>query len=104
MALALENARLLEDSQRRASKERVIGEVTTKISQSINLRNVLQTAVEELGRVMPGSDVVIQLQSSNDGQRESCIMKNRQLIPEILFAAITKSAPGKGALSLFPRR
>jgi GAF domain-containing protein len=73
VALALENARLLEDSQRRASKERVIGEVTTKISQSINLRNVLQTAVEELGRVIPGSDVVIQLQSSNDGQRESTL-------------------------------
>ncbi len=73
VALALENARLLEDSQRRASKERVIGEVTTKISQSINLRNVLQTAVEELGRVIPGSDVIIQLQSSNDGQRESTL-------------------------------
>ncbi len=73
VALALENARLLEDSQRRASKERVIGEVTTKISQSINLRNVLQTAVEELGRVMPGSDIVIQLQSSKDRQRESTL-------------------------------
>ena len=28
-------------------------------------------------------------------------MKNRQLIPEILFAAITKSASGKGDLSHF---
>ncbi|HUI90475.1 MAG TPA: GAF domain-containing protein [Anaerolineales bacterium] len=65
VALAVENATLLEDSQRRASKERIIGEVTTKISQSINLRNVLQTAVEELGHVIPGSDVIIQLEAGN---------------------------------------
>ena len=67
VALAVENAALLEDSQRRASKERIIGEVTSKISQSINLRNVLQTAVEELGHVIPGSDVIIQFESENDG-------------------------------------
>jgi len=67
VALAVENAALLEDSQRRASKERMIGEVTSKISQSINLRNVLQTAVEELGHVIPGSDVIIQFESS-DGE------------------------------------
>ena len=61
-ALAMDNARLLEESQRLASKEAKIGEVTAKISSSINMRSVLQTAVEELGRALPGSDVVIQLQ------------------------------------------
>lgn len=61
LATALENTRLLEDSLNRANKERVIGEITSKISASINMRNVLQTAVEELGRAIPGSDVVIQL-------------------------------------------
>ena len=61
LASALENARLLEDSVRRANKERVIGEITTKISASVNMRNILQTAVEELGRAIPGSDVLVQL-------------------------------------------
>jgi GAF domain-containing protein len=70
VALALESARLLEDSQRRASKERIIGEVTAKISQSINLQNILQTAVEELGRVIPGSDIVIQFQSDSDKRKQ----------------------------------
>ncbi len=70
VALALESARLLEDSQRRASKERIIGEVTSKISQSINLQNILQTAVEELGRVIPGSDVVIQFQGESDNKKQ----------------------------------
>ena len=66
LALALENARLLQDSQRRAAKEQKIGEMTAKIGSSINMRNVLQTAVEELGRALPGSEVVIQFQSSQE--------------------------------------
>jgi len=66
LALALDNARLLQDSQRRAAKEQKIGEVTAKIGASINMRNVLQTAVEELGRALPGSEVIIQFQSSEE--------------------------------------
>jgi len=65
MGLALESARLLEDSQRRAAKEQQIGEISAKIGASINLRNILQTAVEELGRALPGSSVAIQLQNKD---------------------------------------
>jgi hypothetical protein len=68
LATALENARLLEDSMRNANKERVIGEITSKIGTSVNIHNVLQTAVEELGRAIPGSDVVIQFQSVRENQ------------------------------------
>jgi GAF domain-containing protein/HAMP domain-containing protein len=63
-ALSLDNARLLQESQGRAAKEAKIGEVTAKIGASINIRNVLQTAVEELGRALPGSDVVIQFEQN----------------------------------------
>ena len=66
LATALENARLLEDSMRRANKERAIGEITTKISSSVNMRNVLQTAVEELGRAIPGSEVLIQFRPDTE--------------------------------------
>jgi len=66
LALALDNARLLQDSQRRAAKEQKIGDVTAKIGASINMRTMLQTAVEELGRALPGSEVVIQFQSAKD--------------------------------------
>jgi len=62
--LALDNARLLFESQRQTAKEQKIGEVTAKIGASINMRSVLQTAVEELGRALPGSEVVIQFQSN----------------------------------------
>jgi GAF domain-containing protein len=66
ISFALENARLYQDAQRRASKERVISEIATKVSSSVNMDNILQTAVEELGRVLPGSEVVIQFEQEVD--------------------------------------
>lgn len=69
LSLAIENARLIQESQSRAAKEQIISEVTSRISSSINLKNILQSAVEELGNAMPGSEVVIKLQ--NDGNNNS---------------------------------
>jgi len=70
-AIAMDNARLLEESQRLASKEARIGEVTARISSSINMRSVLQTAVEELGRALPGSEIVIQFQAEHNKNKAS---------------------------------
>jgi GAF domain-containing protein len=66
VALAIENARLLEDSQLRASRERTIGEVSTRITSSINIENILRTTVQELGRMVPDSEVVVQLQEESN--------------------------------------
>jgi GAF domain-containing protein len=66
LALALENAHLLETTQRRAATERTIGEIASRISGSVNLRNVLRTTVQELGRALPGSEIIIQFQSDQD--------------------------------------
>jgi GAF domain-containing protein len=66
LSLALESATLLQTTQRRAEIERLTADISGKISSSINLRNVLQTAVEELGHILPGTEVVIQLQSPKD--------------------------------------
>lgn len=66
VGLALENARLISTSQKRASKERTISEMTTRISAATDMETILKTAVQELGRVLSGSDVVIQLEESQD--------------------------------------
>jgi GAF domain-containing protein/HAMP domain-containing protein len=65
LSLALENARLIQESQRQVIKEQAISEITSKIGSSINLENVLQTAVEELGRSIPGSEVIIKLKEDD---------------------------------------
>jgi len=58
-ALALENARLVESAQRRASRERAIGEISTRIGAVNDIEAILQTAVEELGRKIGGAAEVI---------------------------------------------
>ncbi|HJR81168.1 MAG TPA: GAF domain-containing protein [Anaerolineales bacterium] len=61
-ALALENARLVESAQRRASRERAISEITTRIGAVTHVESILQTAVEELGRkIGGGAEVILEL-------------------------------------------
>ncbi|MCJ7433532.1 MAG: hypothetical protein MUO77_08600, partial [Anaerolineales bacterium] len=56
---------LIQDTQKRAAKEQAVSEITTKISGSIDMRNILQTAVEELGHALPGSEVIIEFEQKN---------------------------------------
>ena len=63
VAMAVENARLVLESQKRASKEQVIGEASTKISSAINLDNILQTTLREMGRILPGAEISIQVEN-----------------------------------------
>jgi GAF domain-containing protein len=67
--LAVENFRLLTEAQRRAAKERTVGEITARIGSSVNVREIIQTAVEELGRNLPGAEVVLQFE--NTGEKPS---------------------------------
>ena len=62
-ALALENARLVDSAQRRAARERVIGEISSKIGAASNFDAILQTAVEELGRKIGGAEVALEIES-----------------------------------------
>ena len=62
-AFAMENARLFQDARKRASKERLISEATTKISGAFSIENILQTTAQELERVLGGSEVLIQFQN-----------------------------------------
>ncbi|MDQ3006077.1 MAG: GAF domain-containing protein, partial [Chloroflexota bacterium] len=65
-ALALENARLVESAQRRAARERTIGEIAARIGTASNVDSIIQTAVEELGRKLSGAaEVTLELSSPN---------------------------------------
>ena len=60
-ALALEAARLLEDAQKRASRETFLSEMASKLSASFQLDSILRDTVEELGQSLSGSTVSFQL-------------------------------------------
>ena len=66
-ALALENARLIESAQRRAARERAIGDISTRIGAVSNLESILQTAVEELGRKIGGAaEVTLEINPADE--------------------------------------
>jgi GAF domain-containing protein len=46
---ALETARLYQDTQRHASKDRLVGEITGRMRQTLDIDTVLRTAVREMG-------------------------------------------------------
>jgi GAF domain-containing protein/HAMP domain-containing protein len=68
VALALENARLLEDSQRRASRERAITDISSKISAASDIDSILRSTVEELGKTLGNAEVAIQITSETEKQ------------------------------------
>lgn len=59
-ALTLENARLLEESSRRALKESTIFAATSRIGAAVSMENILQATAEELEKVLSGSEITIQ--------------------------------------------
>jgi GAF domain-containing protein/HAMP domain-containing protein len=65
-AIAMENARLLAESQKRAAKERIIGEISAKISMQSEIDELLKTAAQELGHNLPGAEIAIQFNKDTE--------------------------------------
>lgn len=61
LALTIENIKLLEDTQRRARRERLVGEIGTKLRDTTELELIFQTAADELARALNVPRSFIQL-------------------------------------------
>jgi len=66
IALALDNARLFEQTERRAHRERLTAELSGKIHGAGDVRSILATAAEGLGRALGVSRALIRLESPSD--------------------------------------
>jgi GAF domain-containing protein len=60
-AVALEDARLYQDAQRRAAREQLVGEVATRMRESLEMETLLRTAASEMRRALNLDDLVIRL-------------------------------------------
>jgi len=61
---ALESARLYKEAQQLAARERIIGEISSRIGAVSDMESILQTAVEELGsKIGSATEVTIELAS-----------------------------------------
>jgi GAF domain-containing protein len=61
-AIALENARLLEETRRLAQRERLLAELTGKVGATADVNVVLRTAIHELGKALHASAGMIRLE------------------------------------------
>jgi GAF domain-containing protein len=64
---ALESARLYQDTQRRAVQERMVGELTARMRETLDMDAVLRTAVREIGETLGLHDITIQLEADGRG-------------------------------------
>jgi GAF domain-containing protein len=77
LGVALESARLHQDTQRRATRERLTREITDKMRRASGVEGIVQTAVDELFEALGASRTFVQLgappaevQDGNAGHKE----------------------------------
>jgi len=61
LGVALESARLYQDTQRRAARERAISEVTGRMREPVELEDVLKVAVDEIRQALDLDELVLRL-------------------------------------------
>jgi GAF domain-containing protein/HAMP domain-containing protein len=66
VGLALENARLFQQTERRAQREAMIGQIVGRIRQKSDVEGIMQTAVRELGKALRSPHAYIRLATSLD--------------------------------------
>ena len=59
--MALESARLYQDTQFLAEQERLISDITSKMRESLDIETVLKTAVREIRSAMDIPKVTVRL-------------------------------------------
>jgi GAF domain-containing protein/HAMP domain-containing protein len=66
LGLVLENARLLQEAQRLALRERLAGEITAKVRASNDPQMILQTAVQELRQALGAGRAQVVVQAKDE--------------------------------------
>ncbi len=65
VALALENARLLEETQRRAARERLTGEIIARMRETLDVDTILKTAIHEIGETLDISRIKLRMREGD---------------------------------------
>jgi GAF domain-containing protein len=66
LGVALDGARLYQDTQRRAARERLIGEVAAHMHERLDVDGVLKAAAQDIGEKLGLHDIAIQLEVQRD--------------------------------------
>ncbi len=61
LALALENVRLIEETQRSAAREQLTREITGQMRESMNVSAILQRTIQQLGHAVGAEEVAVRI-------------------------------------------
>jgi GAF domain-containing protein/HAMP domain-containing protein len=91
VGLALENARLLDVTQRRAARDRMVADITNKMRRAVDMDTLIQTAVREITNAINVPEAFVQLgvhpETSNQIQPEQPpVQKADDASPEVEVA------------------
>jgi len=65
-ALAADNLRLLDETQRRAARERLTREITDKIRRTVDMDDLMQTALQEMATALGANRAFVQLSTQQE--------------------------------------
>ena len=80
LALALENARLLDETRQRAQRDRLIADITAQVRASMDIERILKTAVQGIGAALGTDRAFIQLET---GQQQAAPVDGEQPTEEV---------------------
>ena len=66
LALSLDNARLFQESRRAVNRERIVNEITARLTEQSDIEDILQTAVREVGQALRVPQVSINLDTQEN--------------------------------------
>ncbi len=90
LGVALESARLYQDTQRRAARERLTGQVTARMRETLDIEAVLKTATDEIYRALGLEKIIVRLatEEADDesafGDPATTVQRGRTLQEEVV--------------------
>jgi GAF domain-containing protein len=61
LAVAIENARLFEQAQKRAERERLVRTITNRVHQGADAEAIMRITLQELGQILGASQSIVRL-------------------------------------------
>ncbi len=81
-AVAMERARLLDEAQRRVARERLVAEISGRMRETLDVRTVLKTAVEEIADALALAALDLQLRVEDEAEGEMAMTPGIMSLPE----------------------
>ena len=71
VAVALQNARLYQDTRVRAAREETINDISQKIQSTVSVEAALQTAIRELGNALNAKFTTVEITDTIRGRAKT---------------------------------